>query len=237
MSDDQTVLSPQDRDSVLAAEYVLGVLAAAEHADIAKRIHDEPVMAALVTYWQTRFMVFDSEFTATNPPATLKASIDKRLFVEMPAPKVQWWNSLVAWRSAAFASAAVAVVAGGMALYVPPPALDSAPTAIATLSAETPANTFSIIYNAAESSITISRAAGDALTTNDFEVWAIVGQQPPVSLGLVPRTGSGVIHINAADAALLKPAVVLAISLEPAGGSTTGAPMGPVLSAGSLKEI
>ena len=55
------------------------------------------------------------------------------------------------------------------------------------------------------------------------------GRRRPVSLGLMPHTGDHHRVLNAAQRAALAGAKQIAVSLEPAGGSPTGLPTGPVL--------
>jgi anti-sigma-K factor RskA len=58
------------------------------------------------------------------------------------------------------------------------------------------------------------------------------GDEKPVSLGLITTHETQVMVVPAALAARLDRAAGLAMSVEPAGGSPTGLPTGPVLYAG-----
>ena len=51
----------------------------------------------------------------------------------------------------------------------------------------------------------------------------------PVSLGLMPKSGRDTLELNDAQRLALSRSRQIAISLEPPGGSPTGAPTGPVL--------
>jgi anti-sigma-K factor RskA len=62
------------------------------------------------------------------------------------------------------------------------------------------------------------------------ELWAVRGNSTPVSLGLVDGGGARGLAGLPAEA-LADPALVLAVSVEPTGGSPTGQPTGPVLHA------
>jgi anti-sigma-K factor RskA len=62
------------------------------------------------------------------------------------------------------------------------------------------------------------------------ELWALPeGGGAPVSLGLMPRTGDDHRVLTASQRAALAGSKQIAVSLEPEGGSPTGAPTGPVL--------
>jgi anti-sigma-K factor RskA len=63
-----------------------------------------------------------------------------------------------------------------------------------------------------------------------YELWALPGEgAAPVSLGLMPQTGRRTLQLNDAQRLALSRSRQIAISLEPWGGSPTGAPTGPVL--------
>jgi anti-sigma-K factor RskA len=66
------------------------------------------------------------------------------------------------------------------------------------------------------------------------ELWALPAQPggAPRSLGLIPANEKGNIRLVAAADQSLRDVPALAISLEPAGGSKTGLPTGPVLASG-----
>ncbi|HKQ14972.1 MAG TPA: anti-sigma factor [Steroidobacteraceae bacterium] len=63
-----------------------------------------------------------------------------------------------------------------------------------------------------------------------YELWALPGAgAAPVSLGLMPKNGRTTLQLNDAQRLALSRSRQIAISLEPLGGSPTGAPTGPVL--------
>ena len=70
-----------------------------------------------------------------------------------------------------------------------------------------------------------------------LELWALPVEGKPVSLGLIPTGGEGMIGLSDRQQQLLKASVVLAVSLEPRAGSPTGQPTGPVLYQGPLAAL
>ena len=63
-----------------------------------------------------------------------------------------------------------------------------------------------------------------------YELWALPGDgTSPVSLGLLPRSGSVDRRLTTAQRDALLRSKRIAVSLEPQGGSPTGSPTGPVL--------
>jgi anti-sigma-K factor RskA len=63
-----------------------------------------------------------------------------------------------------------------------------------------------------------------------LELWAVPPSGAPRSLGLISADKATVVQRSK----VLEGTAALAVSLEPAGGSTTGAPSGPVLFVGKL---
>ena len=69
---------------------------------------------------------------------------------------------------------------------------------------------------------------------HNHELWFIVEGGRPRSLGVMPASGRMHAQLAAEIAAALRQGTVLAISVEPAGGSPTGQPTGPVIASGAL---
>ena len=65
----------------------------------------------------------------------------------------------------------------------------------------------------------------------------IEGDKAPVSMGVIPAGASVHVGVDEQTQARLEKGAVLAVSLEPSGGSPTGQPTGPVVAAGDLKDI
>ncbi len=69
-----------------------------------------------------------------------------------------------------------------------------------------------------------------------LELWAVPPQGTPRSLGLISTNGVTVVPRDKLPKRVLESAntSALAVSVEPPGGSPTGAPTGPVVFAGKL---
>jgi len=65
-----------------------------------------------------------------------------------------------------------------------------------------------------------------------LELWALPAGAAPKSLGLIAESDKAALKLVAAADQSLGDIPALAVSLEPKGGSTTGAPTGPVLFTG-----
>ena len=91
-------------------------------------------------------------------------------------------------------------------------------------------------YDDATGELRLNRTAGTAAANRSLELWLIVGSDAPVSLGVLPAENTTRVSIPPHLRRKLQGSV-LAISEEPAGGSPTGAPTGPVLGTGQLTAV
>lgn len=229
-------------DDILAAEYVLGVLSPEERRLVSARIDSEPAFARLVDQWEDRFGQLAGDFAPVEPPASVKAAIDRRLFlasgaVSTTAPARRGlWSSLPFWRGLA-ASALAALIVFAALPYVRPPAVAPAPQLAASLIADGSDVRYLALYDPARGEVSLSLLAGQRPADRDFQLWMIRGGNPPVSMGLVPAGATARLPIDPARRAELTAGTVLAVSVEPLGGSPTGQPTGPVVAAGDLRNI
>jgi len=70
-----------------------------------------------------------------------------------------------------------------------------------------------------------------------LELWMLPDGRAPVSMGLVATTGIERLALRAPAGVALQDIPALAVSIEPAGGSPTGAPTGPVILTGRVERI
>lgn len=228
-------------DDVLAGEYVLGVLDAGERRDVERRVAAEPDFAARVARWQDEFSAFDTAYAPEQPPALLFEAIERRLFGderESARTGRGLWHSLAFWRGLALAS--LVAVAGLVALTLGGygwRADEEGPALVATLESEGAAMNLVASYDAESGAITITPAALGPQEPQSLELWLIEDDDSaPVSLGLIPPSGRGDLVVDPALRSRLAEGAVLAISVEPEGGSPTGAPTGPVVAAGATRQ-
>jgi anti-sigma-K factor RskA len=225
-------------DDMVAAEYVLGVLPAAERQAAARRIDAEPEFARLVDQWEVRLSPMAAAYPETEAPASVKAAIDRRLFAgdRVQAGGVSWWSNLALWRGLAIAS--LAALALYIAVpYLSPPAQTPPQRLVASLAAEGSDVRYLALYDPERGAVGLSHVSGERGSGRDFELWMIEGNNPPVSMGVIPAGPTAHIEISTEAREKLGLGAVLAVSLEPAGGSPTGQPTGPVVAAGDLKNI
>jgi len=229
-------------DDIVAAEYVLGVLPADERRQAARRIDAEPAFARLVDRWETHLAPLATGFADAEAPAAVRAAIDRRLFPGGAASNGPARSTTGLLSSLAFWRGLAAVALAALALYIAlpfirPPVEAPGERMVASLSAEGSDVSYLAIYDASTNDIGLSRVSGEPGEGRDFELWVIEGQQAPVSLGIIPNTPSARMLVGDRLRAKMISGAVFAISDEPAGGSPTGQPTGPVVAAGDLKAI
>jgi anti-sigma-K factor RskA len=83
----------------------------------------------------------------------------------------------------------------------------------------------------------VSPAAFAAVPGRVPELWIIVPGNAPKSLGLLHADRAVTIAIPAALLPQTNTQAVLAVTIEQPGGSTTGAPTGPVVAQGKLTNL
>ncbi|MER9306758.1 anti-sigma factor [Mesorhizobium sp. M0293] len=228
-------------DDLLAAEYVLGVLDADERQIASRRIDAETDFARLVDGWEVNFSPLAAAYPEIEPPASVKPAIDRRLFASTasmttPVQPRSLWSSLAFWRG--LAAAAVAALAIYIAVPIlNPPVEQPQARLVASLAAEGSDVKYLAVYDAAQHEVGLSHVSGERAAGKDFELWMIEGKNAPVSMGVIPAGATARIIVSPAARQKLAQGAVLAVSLEPSGGSPTGQPTGPVVAAGDLKSI
>ncbi|MER8979823.1 anti-sigma factor [Mesorhizobium sp. M0870] len=232
----------REGDDLLAAEYVLGVLDADERQIVSRRIDADTVFARLVESWEVSLSPLAAAYREVEPSVSVKTAVDRRLFANAAAVTTPaesrggLWSSLAFWRGLAAAAAAA------LAIYIAVPVLNppvEQPQArlVASLAAEGSDVRYLAVYDAAHHEIGLSHVSGERASGKDFELWMIEGKNPPVSMGVIPAGATAHIVVSPAAQQKLAQGAVLAVSLEPSGGSPTGQPTGPVVAAGDLKSI
>ena len=101
-------MTPEDEDSLLAAEFALGVLQGPARDDFTRRLSADPVLAAEVRYWDEHFANLTNQVAPVAPPVNLQTQLEDRLFGT--AEKQSLWNSLGLWRGLAFAAVTALVL-------------------------------------------------------------------------------------------------------------------------------
>ena len=229
----------EERFDTAAAELALGLLDGPERADGLRRVLAEPAFAAEVEGWRTHFAALFPMVPAAMPGDAvfqrIEASIAPASATVTALPRRWAWPSIAALSSMAAAVLLVVLVMRPPAQVAPP----DRPTAPALLAAAVvptaKGDAVSAVYDPAAGSIRLTSAAlADA--RHAAELWVIGGDGVPHSLGLLRPGTTTALTVSPADRSRLAAAAVLAVSIEPQGGSPTGLPTGPVVAKGVLSR-
>ena len=227
-------------DDAVAAEYVLGTLGAEDRAAAARRVDTDAAFAQLVDRWEVTLAPMANAYGLVEPPASVKQAIDRRLFSSTAAQTVEKagiWSSLAFWRGLTVAAFAALALYIAVPLLSPPPPAAPAERLVASLAPQQSDVHYFVVYDARTKDIGLSHVTGARAPHRDFELWVIENNQSPRSLGVIP-VGSNV-HLAVSQEIQDKIAsgAIFAITMEPKGGSATGAPTGPVVASGDLRDI
>jgi anti-sigma-K factor RskA len=234
-------LRDPERADAIAAEYVLGTLRGRARSRFERMARAERRLADAVSAWEERLLPLAESLPPVAPPARVWTAILGRIHGTAVNPErvasrlaaVGWWRGL------ALTSLAVAVA---LAVALLKPAPESPQGALVVVLAGQDAKPALIAStDRASRYLTVAAIAPIALASDRaLELWMLPGQGNPRSLGLVSAVAPGGIARVALPATAeqaLRDIPALAVSLEPAGGSPTGLPTGPVLYSGPVRRL
>jgi anti-sigma-K factor RskA len=225
--------NPQLLDS-LAAEFVLGTLRGPARRRLARWNQSLPEVQHAVQRWENRLLPLALALPPIEPPFQVWIGIRRRSesLGSSSATKKQARDRL--WRQAA---AAVVLLGLVIALWLGP-TRELPPYEVADVTAGNGQVLWHIAVDAKQDTLRVRAIAPERHSPReDFELWALPSKGGnPVSLGLMPVKGEVSHRINADQREALRAAARIAVSLEPSGGSPTGAPTGPVVHVADLQR-
>ena len=244
-------LTPTDRRT-LAIAFITGHATSDQSAQYRALFAEDTQFRAEVQELQLWLAPLSAEVEDVSPPTDLLdaiyADIDALEPDEGTAPEAELLipvaeNDRVdasVWKTMTGVFAATALFAIG-SHFVDFGSQDAVPVAdtdpmLAVLQNSPPQGLVAILYDPEAQTVVARFENIDAPTEGDYQLWRIRADDgTPVSLGLLRQTDGG-LKLNVTDA-LRSGADTLAISLERPGGSTSGAPEGPVLYTGVVNPL
>ena len=244
MSDDP-VTPIEHADELLAIELALRLLEPGPRAEAEARVRDDPAFAELYRQWQARALAL-LEGREERPSAGVWPAIARRLPANDTGSAVRWWQA-----ATGVAAAVALALAAALALRPtpPPPApvIVRAPAPpqppierqpvdrplVAVLASPERDDVVAVSFDVAARRVS---ALPRRLTTDgrEAQLWVIPQGGKPVSAGLLQPGDRTLLTAEPRVAELMTPGATLAVSLEPRGGSRTGAPTGPVILTGTI---
>ncbi len=238
-----------DELDIEAAEYVLGTLPADERARFAVRIERDPELREAVRRWQARFSALDEAATPEAPPSGLWRRIEAAASVPAAASAglgqerasssnvVRLRRRVAVWRGATFVAGALAAGLAAIVvldrLSLPSHETGGRYVAVVDSGGHEPALIAEV--DTTTGAITVRSVTAETPAGRSLELWHVPEGQAPRSLGVL-AAGANAQTIEKALAAGPVNGII-AVSVEPQGGSPTGAPTGPVVYTGKLIPV
>jgi anti-sigma-K factor RskA len=237
----------------LAAEHVLGVLEGEDAARADRMLAGDRTFAAAVAYWRTRFAELDQ--TAPAVPAgdalwrRIEADLEDRASTAPAAPLIvpdtrnafrSLWHNLAFWRFAGLASAAATVLLAFGIFFT----ADFMSRELATERARKPVLVAVLVKEGSNEpgAVVNAFASGEVELIplerinvppdRALQIWTLWDRSVgPRSVGLIHEARS--LRLNLENLPRPGPNQLFEITLEPADGSPTGRPTGPILMKGT----
>jgi len=212
---------PENNDDLLAAEYVMGLLERPDWQAAHQRAAVDGAFAARVRAWEAHLSPMNDNYGTEPLPADGWAKVAARIAPTAPKPSRRRW-----WAGLATGTATVAALVVALAFFPV-----NRPAPLTGLQAELTTPDAALVVRArfdpTAGQVVLALNGPDAGAGLDYELWVIDGDTAPRALGVL----KGPMSTITAD---LRAGQTLAITLEPAGGSPTGAPTGPLVAAADL---
>ncbi|AWB25597.1 hypothetical protein DA075_32580 [Methylobacterium currus] len=229
-------MSAPDETDLRAAEYVLGTLSAAEREAYRRDRATSPALQAAERAWEARLAPLAEAVPEVAPPPGAWEGIAACVAGELPrpsAPVVDLRPALRRWRRAAIAAGSLAA---GLALFIAverlaPRGETAQYLAVVNRGGELPALVVRVDTRAG--TVQVRALAAEAPRDRSLELWVVPASGAPRSLGVVEEQAGTRLSLPAGDRGLLDGAS-LAVTVEPPGGSPSGAPTGPAVYRGRL---
>jgi anti-sigma-K factor RskA len=216
----------------LASEYVLGTLRGPARRRFDALLPSHPALQQAVARWRGDLMPLAQAVAPVEPSERVWQGVQRTLFAGEATRSAPWWQRLGVWRGAT-GVATVAALALAVLLALPPA---PQPPIVVVMNPDPSAPAARFVASvSADGRALVLRPLDEFQPTagRALELWAVPAQGAPRSLGLVaPGQATRVLRTR-----LLDDTAAFAVSVEPAGGSPTGAPTGPIVSLGRIQPL
>jgi len=230
--------NPQLRDR-LAAEYVIGTLRGRARARFEALQRYDPELRRIVAEWEARLTPLSAAAGEIAPPARVWQMVARRIGAARGGDARA---GLAFWRGLAVASTAFALILAAFIGVAPRPEPQMAMVAVMNDDRGQPALVVSWppMKEMRDPYVRIKVVQEHPVMApgTTWEMWMLSGgKDAPVSMGLIGIDADQTMKLRPALASRIEGAWGLAMSVEPKGGSPTGAPTGPVIFRGQCVKI
>ncbi len=225
------------------AEYVLGVLDADTRAEVAREMMTSDEVATAVALWQSRLIPLADVIADVTPAPYVWARIHDALQLDAPArttptPRKGLWNNLALWHWVGIGASALAVallVVVNLPRHAPTPVEAVASYMAATIQQDNGSTGWTATLDPQRGRMVVVPATPIAFATGRApELWLIPAGGKPISVGMIALDKPTTLTLDPALLAKLGSSALLAVSVEPLGGSPTGQPTGAVIAKGAI---
>ena len=219
----------------LAAEYALGTLRGGARTRFERWMRQDAALSRSVGEWQARLVPMAASVVPVAPPARVWKNIEARLGTagrDTSAGSPSRTSSL--WRALGLVAGGAVAAALFMTQLLPLVQKPSGTASyVAVLSDPRTQKPVLLVSAGRKSSQVRVKTLDPAIHVADasLELWALPKGGKPKSLGDFSR-GNEILRLASSADQSLFDVPMLAVSLEPKGGSPTGLPTGPVLYSG-----
>jgi anti-sigma-K factor RskA len=227
---------------MLAAEYIVGTLHGRARLRFEYYMAVLPELRQSVELWSEKLHGLDAALKPITPKKHVWKNIERRLgFIKKQGWLASVINSISFWQFSSALTAGFAVMM--MAYIVITPLAEQQPQYVTVINNQQAQSSWLVSINLKTKNLQITSVKPQKLAASkSFELWLLpAAKKAPISMGLMPSSGAKDIKLTAELFAILKQnmnsAVGMAVSLEPKGGSPTGAPTGPILYQGAINVI
>ena len=240
---------PDEERDLVAAEYALGLLEGEALMEARGRLIREPGFAAAVADWEARLAPMAQGFPEVAPPSYLWTRIERALEAQSAegGTVVRLQRRERVWRAWAVGMTALAA---GLALVLaldiarPDPPAQAAPARhretqlFASIASKDGDAALAVAFEPQLGTMVVTPTRLEDASGHDHELWLIAREgSAPVSLGVVRGPSPRRMPIPLSLRSQVAPDATVALSVEPAGGSPTGSPTGPVIASGPVTRI
>jgi anti-sigma-K factor RskA len=216
----------------LCGEYVLGTLRGAARRRFERALREEPRVALQLGYWRALFTPRYSEMIELQPSREGWKRLEREF--GLARYRTPWHRRAAFWR--AWAAAATGALAFGIGFQLLRPAPEAPlATEIAQLAGK--ADVSRVTAKLSRDGRTLELRAARAVLAGpaqSYELWLLPAEGgAPVSLAVLGSLDAR-FALPPGQVGRLRTGAKLAVSVEPAGGSPTGAPTGAVILVGEI---